>query len=126
MRPIEFRAWDKTNKEFVTDFVLDYLGNEYQTNKCEFWGDDRNIILMQFTGLKDKNGVKIFEMDIIGDSAVVYNYDAFGLINLHAYTKHNNYDENNFYLHKRLSNISFDELIVIGNIYQNPDLLKEI
>lgn len=64
-REIKFRALDKKSKQFVDDFVIDRAGNEYQTNKCEFWGDDREIVLMQFTGLKDKNGKDIYEGDII-------------------------------------------------------------
>lgn len=130
MRPIEFRVWDKIENIFIPwdegsitlDGTLHIFGKKLHDYEM---ADKKVYIIQQFTGLLDKNGVKIFEGDIIGDSAVVYNYDAFGLVNLLAYHKHKNHDESNFYLHQRLSNICFDELIVIGNIYQNPDLLKE-
>ncbi len=72
MREIKFRAWDKNNNCWVDDVLLacnnpGYLYQNY--NKCEFMGEDRNIVLMQYTGLKDKNGVEIYEGDIVNSWA---------------------------------------------------------
>jgi len=62
MREIKFRAW-VNNSEMITDFIV-YRGkasiNEY--GDIIRLGDS---ILMQYTGLKDKNGVEIYEGDII-------------------------------------------------------------
>src|ERR1700690_1056613 len=74
MREIKFRAWDSWNKKMVYQsndhFVTNELGN-IGYDYCEEggggvdWKDKENISLMQFTGLKDMNGVEIYEGDII-------------------------------------------------------------
>lgn len=120
MREIKFRAWDKINKKMIslTDIdKRDYVAiggtweiyNSY-TEKCLL--NHKNGILMQFTGLKDKNGKEIFEGDIIkgiiGDISVkrVVFWEIF-----EGYT---------FF-----EDIDFNYLEVIGNIYENPELLGE-
>ena len=68
MRDIKFRAWHVEGKCFVRDFILDDRGNYYISDHCEYMGDDRELILMQYTGLKDKNGKEIYEGDIVKTS----------------------------------------------------------
>lgn len=66
MREIKFRAWNKVGKFMLEwkDFIqyeLDQMaivGNDYRIF------NDSEFILMQYTGLKDKNGVEIYESDI--------------------------------------------------------------
>lgn len=119
MRELKFRAWDKKSKQFVDDFIIDRLGNEYQTNKCEFWGDDRDIVLIQYTGLKDKNGKEIYEGDVIKNyqadiNIVNFSYGCFGFQNYHA---------GHIPLHIQGIN---EKSEIIGNIYENPELGEEI
>lgn len=64
-RQIKFRAWDEQEKQwFRFPFVIDSIGRIYR----EYIGGgklERNIILVQFTGLLDKNGKEIYEGDIV-------------------------------------------------------------
>ena len=78
-------------------------------------------IMQQFTGLKDKNGKEIYEGDIVKDCASgLYSQVIFGDIEFNKYGK----------WHPTLGwcsgCVDLDNCKVIGNIYENKELLKEI
>src|SRR5690554_6482596 len=117
MREIKFKAYLKKHKETVfVDFidffekeiiVIDGYGNEY----CF---DFNEIELMQYTGLKDKNGKEIYEGDIIKE----WETDSIGVVE---------YDDKyvHFFLNLGLNGaFLFGDLEVIGNIYVDKHLLE--
>lgn len=125
MREIKFRAWDK-ELEFMVDpdtYLVGFRGDAWfnNTDDGKDWLIDQSgkLELMQYTGLKDKNGVEIFEGDILKlhdhptgvndcTTTVVFNYGAFE-------------DE---YHGIRLGDWGTAWSEVIGNIHQNPELLE--
>lgn len=143
MRPIKFRAWDKGTKR-MTQVKNLYIGGN---PSAEIWINEsdecygyvgRDIELMQFTGLKDKNGKEIYEGDIIyeGDSKRSFKKWAFedwigaeewgiveyrnGSFVVDFYSIYGG--EGTEILGKRLGYTK--RFRVIGNIYENPELLK--
>lgn len=110
MREIKFRAWDKEIRDiFVPTCVPLFEPSKY--------------ILMQYTGLKDKNGVGIYEGDIVqnlrGKKNKVYweqdilawNCETFSVNGRKGYLMLSDLD-------------SVATLEVIGNIYEHPHLLE--
>lgn len=122
----KFRAWNKDTKEMheADDIVSLNFEKKQICVKTLFFGqlsyyDFDDIVLMQSTGLKDKNGKEIFEGDILGskdgilDSVVEFRSD-LGMWTT-SLIRYNNFE--------RLCNVA-SERKIIGNIYKNPELLK--
>ena len=137
MREIKFRAWRKDIEvmEDVREMVWDNNGLKKQTGEQflnivgfrEFEsytgaGNLKNVVIMQFTGLTDVNGDEIYEGDIV-DIGVSLDRKTKSYISVVQYD-----DEMGCFKVEHPSIIllgNCEKLKVIGNIYENKDLLKE-
>jgi uncharacterized phage protein (TIGR01671 family) len=133
MRNLKFRAWDALHKKMLTggetlsQFHPD--GSMYAV-VYDSEGCSAHIPLMQYTGLKDKNGVEIYEGDIVRikdchprgdgffDDELVRIYWSEGDLAYFA-------SGAKFSWHNFAAALSDEEITVIGNIYQHPELLEQ-
>ncbi|BBM14973.1 YopX family protein [Enterococcus mundtii] len=129
----KLRAWDK-RQNVMRDVAVLHFNKSGKVNSIEYWKTPselksyhvRNIELMQSAGLKDKNGVEIFERDIIKNSNgltgyVTYLQQEAGFVVV--------LKKSDYRLGHRNTGESYAEATnheVIGNIYENPELLEEV
>jgi uncharacterized phage protein (TIGR01671 family) len=115
-RQIKFRAWDKSCNKMRG---IKGLQDCFSLRSDGVSNDD--YILMQFTGLVDINEKEIYELDIVKSTEnrkykVVWHQGGFHIMGL---TKSNNV------VCYPLNLGILDNKEVIGNIYENPELLKD-
>lgn len=115
MREIKFRAWDEKEKKF-----FDISKPMYQFQKDGTLFLHKDFILLQYTGLKDKNGTEIYEGDIIKTQRSVGKTNIAKVIFNHGSFVAKYSDISNW---KHLSTGSQSDCEVIGNIYSNSELL---
>lgn len=106
-REIKFRVWHKKNKKMLKSVI----------NPYNFRDQESRFILMQFIGLKDKNGKGIYEGDIIqcqrytGKEFTEVVEDMFEWIKTYGYV---------------IDHGDYEKIEVIGNIYENPKFVETV
>ena len=146
----KFRMWNRISSQLhlVDGLYFDDKEAEYvdDDNVLRFIGF-KNIELMQSTGLKDKNGKEIFEGDVVkfNDEWNEYCHEGYvdGSVEGVNYVEvvkgeacfefgKTRYPESSLFIHMEDEHLSFAELVndkdfefeIIGNIYENPELLE--
>ncbi len=129
MREIKFRAWDEKEKCWVSGFAIhqsgmfsDWAGCKKINGQCvadadwKYQHEIPHIKIMQFTGLHDRNGREIYEGDILESNHKLFRFEVIWSEDWAMFT---------------VKGDSVEALIrwatyceVIGNIYENPELLK--
>lgn len=152
----KYRFWDKTKKIMIADYVTDeqwkYICSQYTEHEW-YWNvelglttvldyfDDKNTVIMQCTGLKDKNGKLIYENDVVKltgegvDNTHIVKFGDFAMYSLDFQTAYEigSTAVYGWYLgglkYPVPLSISLDTsglvIEVIGNIYQDSQLLEE-
>ena len=120
----KFRAWYEKDKEMIY-FDFDLINDE---SRAFYKESIEGSEIMQCTGLKNKNGKLIYEGDIFEAITgyqrevfeVFFSQGSFGAANIGNHGKHR------FILHEYLSgnyHLKLEEIRIIGNIYETPELL---
>lgn len=128
-RKLKFRVWDKRIHCFVNfsgmfapQFGISYLNGCLESLTCT--RENSDFVIQQFTGLKDKRGKEIFEGDIVKFIYTTYEHEyeeEIGEV----------YFENGMFMFSRSCefctadcNFREESLEIVGNIFENPELIK--
>lgn len=142
-REIKFRVWDKTTDTMFTgnDLIID-TGSKMVTIDDDSidYENDVEAVLMQYTGLKDKNGKEIYEGDVLSGGNEYDKRYGTPIIKIGNYDECKElFDEDGDFYELSCTGVYFEfndntctgidytcisKFEVTGNIYENPELLE--
>ena len=115
MREIKFRTWDKLNKEMINFESINFQERRVYKDTVSY-RKFNDIELMEYTGLKDMDGKEIYEGDILFES---FREEYFKVV----------FENGSFRAEAdgySLDLEDYDDICeVVGNIYENPELIEE-
>ncbi len=128
-RPIKFRVWDFFHKQWITGAAIELNGCIINTSFAE---PETNCIAQQYTGLNDKDNNPIFEGDLVelhtaaNDHAKNIKENHYGLYEIYWDRKYKLKEIKPNWFLKVVDNdcASFNIMKVVGNVFENPELLK--
>jgi uncharacterized phage protein (TIGR01671 family) len=114
-REIKFRAWD------LNDKVMRYSSDFGSWQRLCVWSEENASELMQYTGLKDKKGTEIYEGDIVFFEGVVSPHsEKYCVVSL----ERDGYGDDWGCLYMLGYDTKFETGVVVGNIYENVELVE--
>jgi len=128
-RETHFRVWDTDSKKFWNGPFNNYLNEIFEKKR---------FIFQQYTGLKDKNGVRIYDGDILKETHYEdwtdeNGFEYLGVVRHKVYS--NNDAGNQFSGFVTFPNLNENKEYsgnpiktnceIVGNIFENPDLIKQ-
>ena len=120
IRQIRIRGWDAQENRMIDLSKTLHDAESIIITHDILLGKSKRFIPMQSTGVKDKNGKEIFDGDIVKSELEdgEFTYDSISWSD-----KFLGWENNGIGLHELMETVDF---AVVGNIYENPELLKEV
>ena len=129
MKKYKFRAWNKAISKMLSwEEVIAYSNDQFHIVETVDFFEDDELEIMQYAGVKDKNGKEIYEGDIVKTKRENYIYNAGGMTETKEYIQEVKYP---FFIGcgQAFGGVDGTKSIrdiveIIGNIYENPELMK--
>lgn len=123
MREIKFKLWDKRRGKWLSDYSIssyDKVLDLYEELDCK----REDSILVQYTGLKDKNVKEIYEGDVLNNGH--YKTQVYWNEHTGVWSHRSTNVDDALYIYIASNTTFAQELLfeIIGNIYENPELIK--
>lgn len=130
-RTIKFRGKSADNGKWITGYYYHECGNTYIVEDRQSLSEtSRNVPYVvipetvgQFTGLFDKNGKEIYEGDILHTVTFGFEPEEYTAIILYDNCRFQLSNGRNLFYFGQSDLTKMDDTIVIGNIYDNPELI---